>query len=184
MRFGATRKERKLRAISHDTRANGELPLDLGWRGGFFGLKVTGGPFDNFRPGVNADFGVCVRAERVPQTAHAKVAIHDFQVPKPGQKAEVDAALKAAFNQLLDGKRVWVGCMGGWGRTGLFLALMAKVAGAEDPVGYVRQHYTPRAVETLEQLNYVKFFDVKEIQQWVFWQGWTTRTLKTIFWWQ
>jgi len=172
-----------VKTISHDTRANGTLPLDLGWRGGFLGLRVTGGPFDNFRPGVNANYGVCVRAERVPHTAHAKVAIHDFQVPKPSQKAEVDAALRQAFEQLLFGKRVWVGCMGGWGRTGLFLALMAKVAGVDNPVSYVREHYTPRAVETQEQMEYVYKFDVGELRQWLFWRGWTTRTMKTIFWW-
>ena len=169
--------------VRTDSRANGALPLDLGWRGGWLGLKVIGGPFDNFRPGVNADFGVCVRAEQAPTTADAHLPIRDFQVPAPGQKGEVDATLKKAFEQLLFGKRVWVGCMGGWGRTGLFLALMAKVAGVEDPVGYVRANYTTKAVETLEQLNYVKAFDVRELQQWLFWRAWTTRTLKTIFWW-
>ena len=41
--------------------------------------------------------------------------------------------------------------MGGWGRTGLFLALLAKVCGVENPVTYVRENYSPRAVETTDQ---------------------------------
>ena len=78
---------------------------------------------------------------------------------------------------------MWVGCQGGWGRTGLFLALMAKVCGEANPVSYVRHHYSPRAVETNEQMDYVRKFDVDDLQQWLFWRGWTARTLKTIFWW-
>jgi hypothetical protein len=163
--------------------ANGALPLDLGWRGGWLGLKVIGGPFDAYKPGVNADYGVCVRAERVPPTADVHVAIPDFHVPAASQRAEVDAALKAAFAKLLDGKRVWVGCMGGWGRTGLFLALMAKMAGEESPVTFVRANYTPRAVETQEQMEYVEDFDVRELRHWLYCQAWLTRWLKTVFWW-
>jgi hypothetical protein len=170
--------------VRFEARHNGVLPLALGFRGAYFGLQVIGGPFDNFKPGVNGDFGVCVRAEQVPSTAHVKVPIHDFRAPAPDQTDEVDRALKSAFEAALTGKRVWVGCMGGWGRTGLFLALMAKVAGAEDPVGYVRRHYAPRAVETPDQLNYVKHFDVDELRSWLCRRAWTQRWLKAVLWWQ
>ena len=85
-----------------------------------------------------------------------------------------------AIQEALDGKEVYVGCMGGWGRTGLFLALLAKVCGEETPILYVRTHYTPRAVETREQQEYVDNFDVGALRRWLFWTTWTRRA----FWWR
>ena len=73
--------------------------------------------------------------------------------------------------------------MGGWGRTGLFLALIAKVCGEKDPVAYVREHYAPHAVETKDQQAYVESFDVAALQRWLFWRSWTIRWTKALFWW-
>ena len=161
--------------------ANGVLPVKLGFNGAYFDFEIIGGPFDAYRPGVNADFGVCVRAERVPKTADVHLPIHDFDVPR--DQSEVDIAIEDTFGALLAGKRVYVGCMGGWGRTGLFLALLAKVAGVADPVGYVRANYTPRAVETKEQMAYVHDFDVLPLQSRLIWTAWRRRWTKTMFWW-
>ena len=103
-------------------------------------------------PGRNHAFGVCVRAERAPSGRYnVHLPIHDFSVPSPDQQDEVELALRETLEALLDGKKVYVGCMGGWGRTGLFLALLAKVCGVEEPVTYVRENYSSRAVETAEQ---------------------------------
>jgi len=57
-------------------------------------------------------------------------------------------------------ERVEVGCMGGRGRTGTALACLAVLDGAPaaDAVAYVRQHYSPDAVETLEQASFVADF--------------------------
>jgi hypothetical protein len=166
-----------------DVGPNGTLKLDLGARGGFITLEIIGGPFDAYRPGVNADVGVCVRAERVPAHADHVVPILDFSVPTPNQKAHVEQALMETLNAALNGKRVWVGCMGGWGRTGLFLALLAKASGVEDPIGYVRAGYTPHAVETLDQIKYVHDFDVSGIHAWLAWRAWGERAYRTMFWW-
>ncbi len=100
-------------------------------------------------PGRNHAFGVCVRAERAPSGRYnVHLPIHDFSVPSPDQQDEVELALRETLEALLDGKPVYVGCMGGWGRTGLFLALLAKVCGVDQPVTYVRENYSNRAVET------------------------------------
>jgi hypothetical protein len=169
------------RAKLEQPKANGYLPLSLGWLGGFHDFLVTGGPFDGYRKGDNT-FGVCVRAERVPKGVDAHLPIHDFETPN--DRAQVNRVLIATVDALLAGKRVYVGCMGGWGRTGLFLALLAKACGVADPVAYVRQYYSPRAVETDKQARYVKTFDVTELQRHVAWAGWTKRTLDTLFRWR
>lgn len=57
-------------------------------------------------------------------------------------------------------ERVEVACSGGRGRTGTALACVAILDGvpAADAVGYVRQHYNARAVETPWQRRYVVRF--------------------------
>jgi hypothetical protein len=141
---------------------NGTLPLSLGWRGAFFSLTITGGPFDGFDRS-DYDFGVAVRKEATSIEPDVRLPIRDFSVPE--DPAQVVYALLRTMLAAVDGKKVYVGCMGGWGRTGLFLALLAKAAGIEDPIGYVRQNYTSRAVETAEQEGYVKGFDVAPVRK-------------------
>jgi Tyrosine phosphatase family len=164
---------------------NGYLPIRLGWEAGLQSFQIAGGPYDFF-PGRSEAFGVCVRAERAPEDGYdVHLPIHDFDVPKDADA--VRAAIKQALSAALRDMPVYVGCMGGWGRTGLFLALVAKAAGVPDPIGYVRKTYSPRAVETRQQQKYVDEFDATELQRWLRRQGWAAFWSKTVFrrlfWW-
>lgn len=163
--------------------ANGALPIKLGYEGAWLDFEIIGGPFDAYRPGENGDFGVCVRAERVPRAmADLVVPIIDFSVPDPSLRDLVENTVERAIVAAMEGKRVYVGCMGGWGRTGLFLALLAKACGKEDPVGYVRKHYTPHAVETYDQVRYVAAFDVSRLRNRLFFAAWRVRWGRTFPW--
>ena len=150
---------------------NGYLPLNLGWRGAFYKLSIAGGPYDYF-PGKDTAFGVCVRAER-PGPCHVHLPIKDFGVPR--DEYAVELAIRDTLRAAIRGQQVYVGCMGGWGRTGLFLALLAKAAGVENPVEYVREHYSSRAVETADQENFVSDFDVMKLQSWLTRYAWSHR---------
>jgi len=162
--------------------ANGRLPITLGWEGAHCSFTLTGGPYDAY-PGPHAAFGVCVRAERA-ENVHKDVwlQIKDFCVPS--DDLQVFYALKRTLEAALTGKNVYVGCMGGWGRTGLFLALIAKACGIENPIIYVRKNYARCAVENAAQEKYVKEFDVSALRIWLFWYAWTGRVGNAIFWWR
>jgi hypothetical protein len=76
------------------------------------------------------------------------------------------------------GLPLYVGCWGGIGRTGLYLAGMAKVmAGYRekmhrtrlDPLLYVRNQYMEDAVETRKQEQFILDLDVTDIVDW--WHG-------------
>lgn len=141
---------------------NGEITFSMGWKWAWATFTVHGGPFPNFEPGPNA-FGVNLRAEQKHAGADAYLPIKDFSVPtqKPDEVAvTIEMAIKAAML----GKDVYMGCMGGWGRTGIALSLVAKTMGEKDPVAFVREHYSRRAVETSEQAAYVEKFDVTAIR--------------------
>jgi len=77
----------------------------------------------------------------------------------PANPAELRGTLTEALARSPAG-RVEVGCIGGRGRTGTALACLAVLDGtpAAEAVAYVRQHYSPDAVETLEQASFVADF--------------------------
>ncbi|WP_431980987.1 protein-tyrosine phosphatase family protein [Streptomyces qinglanensis] len=79
----------------------------------------------------------------------------DFRLPS--DRAEARSALRQVRERAAD-ERVEVACGGGVGRTGTALACLAVLDGvpAERAVGYVREHYARRAVETPWQRRYVR----------------------------
>lgn len=116
-------------------------------------VTIIGGPF----AGRSADqFGICL-LERKTNDPDVWLPIRDFSVPD--DQNAVREAIKQAMVAALQGREVYVGCMAGQGRTGLFLSLVAKAFGVENPVEYVRNVYYPHAVETKPQYDYVMKFD-------------------------
>ena len=147
--------------------SNGMLRLPRRWLGLFPEAVVHGGPFRHAPDGMS---GVCLLEQAhglLERDLDLHLPIQDFSTPS--DDAAVAEALKHLFAQLLRDRPVYVGCAGGWGRTGLFLALVAKVAGEARPVAFVRQRYSPRAIETAEQEAYVESFDVVSLQKWLRW---------------
>lgn len=156
---------------------NGFLKLETGWRGAFHTLEFTGGPYDYYKGRLHNEdkwFGFCVRAEAASHF-DAHLPIVDFSVPDATPE-EVGAALKQAILARLAGKNVYVGCMGGWGRTGLALSLITKIVRPDlDPIQTVRGSYTPKAVETREQEAYVRDFDTSDLHRWFIRAAWRSR---------
>ncbi|NKE44168.1 hypothetical protein HB662_05230 [Roseomonas frigidaquae] len=123
----------------------GTLPLTVAGRA----VTITGGPFDSIPDGA---FGICLEmgAEKA-WLADVKLPTADFGVPEP-------AALRQAVGEVMrqlqaePDRPVHIGCRAGVGRTGLFMACLARAAGvAGDPLAHVRAHYLPHAAETPAQ---------------------------------
>lgn len=69
--------------------------------------------------------------------------------------------------QIKEGKKVHVGCIGGHGRTGVVLAAIVNkmMPEEEDPISYVRQNYCQSAVESSEQVQFlVKHYGAKTVK--------------------
>lgn len=116
-------------------------------------ITLTGGPY-LARP--RGTVGVKM-AKEIRAPADINIATEDFKTPPRNQMYW--GMVMALGEHFTRGKPLYVGCMAGKGRTGLFLATLAHLSGEEDPVGYVRRHYYAHAVETREQERFVTSFD-------------------------
>jgi hypothetical protein len=133
-------------------RIRGSLPLTVDGHA----VTITGGPFDAIPDGA---FGICL------EPAAAKAWLADIALPTPDFGLPDPAALNRAVGEALaqlrrdPGRPVHVGCRAGIGRTGLFLACLARAAGVEgDALCYVRRHYLAEAAETPAQAALARAF--------------------------
>jgi hypothetical protein len=114
-------------------------------------------------PGPHPEYGLYLLATSPPAVTWASNWLRwpDFGLPSDRL---------AARNAFLDiweraeHQRVEVACGGGHGRTGTALACIAVIDGhpATDAVQYVREHYSPHAVETPWQRRYVRRFKISD----------------------
>jgi hypothetical protein len=116
-------------------------------------LMLAGGPYPEC---PEEYFGVKMAAE-IHLVCDVSIPTHDFSVP---DVKDVDKGLYKTLWALLRGRKVYIGCRGGIGRTGLFMAILAKAFDVGDPVKYVRAKYLSYAVETGAQKAYVNDYEI------------------------
>ena len=137
-------------------------PLDLmGWR-------VYGGPFRE-APLVGT-YNVNLQAEKAHGHApiHHRLPIVDYSLPAVG--AAKATLARIIFMALVRRKFVYIGCMGGIGRTGLILSLLVRIAydlPGVVSVDHVRSNFHSHAVETDEQQSFVNLFPCKGLRRWL-----------------
>lgn len=153
---------------------NKGIPIKMGQLHGM----VFGGRFREYEPGTRRLVGIKM-AEEIDHPHDFSVDTEDFSVP---DEAQMQRGVTFALGQLAEGNDVYVGCMGGIGRTGLFMGCIAKVMqdfeektgdhpgicigvdpATYDPVLFVRRHYIRHAIETDEQQAFVRGFDTAPV---------------------
>lgn len=139
-------------------------------KAGLQSAELAAGPYmdrpDEF-PGVKL-------AQEIGAPCAIDLPIPDFSVP---DRSQAERAAFAAIVLMWQGATPYVGCMGGKGRTGVLLGIIAKVAlrtsrpfmriSYPDPVEWVREHYRPEAIETREQEEFVREFPTKWLESMV-----------------
>lgn len=159
---------------------NGTLKLPLAGRKFY---TVWGGPSSESHP----DSIFVKMAAEIRRPCQIDIPTPDFNVPS---KTTLDLGVRKAVKAILKGQPLYVGCMAGRGRTGLFLAILAKTFGVENPVEYVRENYYSHAVETQGQYDFVtryeapadvrKLIATKRWWAWLYWSSSLTKQLKII----
>ncbi len=107
-------------------------------------------------PEAAADFLLALAKGPLPSWAHRRINWPDFWIPTDSSNA-MDA-LQEILDRAREGQAVEVACRGGRGRTGTALAALAVMDGmtAEDALGWVREAYDAKAVETPWQAWWVQ----------------------------
>jgi protein-tyrosine phosphatase len=84
-----------------------------------------------------------------------RLAINDQKTPA---KQEVNEIINYIAQKFIENKRVLIHCVGGLGRSGLIAACYLKSIGlnSEDAINSIRETRTVRAIETIEQENFVR----------------------------
>lgn len=122
--------------------------------------RIIGGPFNDFAPPA---IGVCLeRHSRLAGLADVLIDVPDFTAPT---QAQLEDGLVRTLELLREapGLPLYVGCAAGIGRTGTFIAALARLAGITDAVAWTRAHYDRRAVETPAQEAAVAALDVAAV---------------------
>lgn len=144
------------------------IPVKLGAVNGM----LFGGKFRNYVQGTRRLVGVKMAAE-ISHPHEISIPTNDFSVPKLGV---MEAGILEGLRNLSEGNDLYAGCMGGIGRTGLYMGCMAKVCidyhggeymGFTDPVTLVRATYLGHALETDEQQAYARDFPTGPALQWL-----------------
>lgn len=120
-------------------------------------VVIHGGPFSQKPKGFQ---GICLLEKDMPAqdgTRNVHLPIRDFSTPTIEQAVE-GALLAVAY--ALEHRPVYVGCMGGKGRTGLMLGVAAVLCGIWNPVEYVRKTFSLHAIETKQQEVFVNSMDL------------------------
>jgi hypothetical protein len=74
----------------------------------------------------------------------------------------LEQLVAAVLDRLQAGKRVAIFCIGGHGRTGYVASCVLHQLGKENPVAFLKQNYSPSAVESEEQELAIERF----LQRW------------------
>lgn len=130
--------------------------------------KIMGGSCTNTYPDVDVfiglDHNTKMGKRHFPWNAGTDVY---FFIPDMGVPKHIQAfrnLIKWTALQLKDGKSVFVGCIGGHGRTGLFLAaLTTYMIGDKNSITTVRDKYCKKAVESNTQVEWLnKHFSINK----------------------
>lgn len=134
--------------------------------------EIVGAACGSPRPGydiyIGFDYGMKFEHQKYPWNEIGDPVIEiQFRITDgcaPKDKKEFKKMVHWVADQLDEGKKIHVGCIGGHGRTGLFLAALVSLYEdlTDDPIAWVRKNHCKKAVESESQVKFlVKHFKCK-----------------------
>lgn len=128
-------------------------------------LTVYVGSFMRSHEVLNANgfFTVNLMQEYQHLQSNLNIPIMDFNVPR--DIAQFNDGLLTIVEHCLKDERVFFGCFGGVGRTGIVLACLNKIFGVDTNLVYHTRQQLPHALETDEQIEFIKSFKVNDLRK-------------------
>lgn len=112
------------------------------------GTEIYGGGIYEDLPEVD----VVIELHERRSNNYIFVPIKDFDVPDLPKEF-----WHKLYKKIQGYNKVMVRCLGGHGRTGMVLAILAGSSGIDYPCKFIREKYCEHAIETDEQKKYVRY---------------------------
>ena len=114
---------------------------------------------------VGLDYGFSPGKKGYPWVKGESFSFTIKDMGVPPSVADFTSLLCYLDMMIRKGKKVFIGCIGGHGRTGVVLAaLVTYMTGEKDSITYVRKHYCKKVVESKEQVDWLhKNFDIDRV---------------------
>jgi len=141
-------------------------------------LTLMAGPF---RERVEGAYGMLLASELHELDHDFLLVCRDFGVP---EMRDYESAISAIALETAVGNLVYIGCMGGIGRTGTVMAGLVRVltdCNGEEAVTWVRANYLGHAVETKAQRELVASFNADRVRRMLELSAPVLFTRKTLF---
>lgn len=141
---------------------HGKLPITVGGKTYYVqGGSCTSPGGENGTTGVDIvvglDMGFQRTARSYPWTEGVEFLYRVQDMGVPENMVSFKSLLKYLEEQILAGKKVFVGCIGGHGRTGIVLAaLLNHMTGEKDAITVVREAICKKCVESSTQVEWLK----------------------------
>ena len=134
-------------------------------------FHIIGGPYRRLHEIGAPGYYVNMAAE-IDLDADIRIPVLDFSVPQGDLDEDLMKILMAGFT----GQPIYVGCMGGIGRTGLLIGLLYKLSLVADEapslvvysdraVLLTREHFKAHAIETDEQQDFIHGYDISHFDE-------------------
>lgn len=127
------------------------------------GTTVYASSMTAHKEGKTPDFGVYAATGWRPDCIAFTVNWDDYGLPQIPYD-QLEWALDYALASAREGKKVEFGCVGGHGRTGSMLALVALKCGAESAkvaIDWIRSNYCKETIEGIEQEWFVAYWEAR-----------------------
>jgi hypothetical protein len=115
---------------------------------------------------IGFDSGMKQTFRQFPWIEGEHIHFHIVDMKAPSNAKHFENLVKWTALQLIAGKQVHAGCIGGHGRTGTFFsALVTHMTGEVDSISYVRKNYCKKVVESKAQIDFLyKEWGIKKVQ--------------------
>lgn len=121
--------------------------------GGSCTSRVPEGDYDVY---ICLDAGAKMSSNSYPWIGKVEFLYRIQDMGVPDNMVSFRSLIEYMEASIQKGLKVFVGCIGGHGRTGLVLSVLVKrMVGIDDAISYVRSNYCKKAVESQEQVDWL-----------------------------
>lgn len=132
----------------------------IGFKLNYNGINtvIVGGSFNHSNNSALNGYYKVKMAEEISKSCDLAIDTPDFQTPN---RYMLLNSIPQILHAIAMGQNIYIGCMGGIGRTGFMMAIIAKIMGVNNPIAFTRANFKGHAIETEAQMLLIDSIEVE-----------------------